>query len=80
MPFFMLKIVGGVSSNFEAVTFCTAADDFLLSCFVLLGQFHQGDFFAVRSTASESICRCKGTSEGSESASLVSCSEGTLTN
>ena len=34
MPFSMLKIVGGVSSNFGAVTFCTAADDFLLSCFV----------------------------------------------
>ena len=34
MLFVMLKIVGGVSSKFGAVTFCTAADDFLLSCFV----------------------------------------------
>ena len=34
MPFFMLKIVGGVSSNFGTVTFCTAADDFLCSYFV----------------------------------------------
>ena len=33
-PKYLWKIVGGVSSNFGAVTFCTAADDFLLSCFV----------------------------------------------
>ena len=46
-----------------------------------LGQFHQGEFlFAVRPTASESICRCKGISEGCDSAPLVSCSEGILTN
>ena len=36
-------------------------------------------FFAVRPTASESICRCKGTYEGCDSASLVTCSEGILT-
>ena len=34
MPFFMLKIVGGVGSNFGTVTFCTAADDLLWSYFV----------------------------------------------
>ena len=38
------------------------------------------NFFAVRPTASESICRCKGTSEGCDSAPLVSCSEGISTN
>ena len=32
--FFMLKIVGRVGGYFGTVTFCTAADDFLLSCFV----------------------------------------------
>ena len=38
-------------------------------------------FFAVsRPTASESICRCKGTSEGYDLAPLVTCSEGILTN
>ena len=42
---------------------------------------YQGDFFfAVRPIASESICRCKGTSEGVESSPLVSCSKGILTN
>ena len=34
MPFSMLEIVGGVSSNFGVVTFCTVADAFFLSCFV----------------------------------------------
>ena len=36
-------------------------------------------FFAVHPTASESICRCKGTYEGHDSAPLVTCSEGSLT-
>ena len=30
MPLLMLKIVGGVGNNFSAVTFCSAANDFLL--------------------------------------------------
>ena len=37
-------------------------------------------FFAVRPTAFESICRCNGTSEGCDSAPLVTCSEEILTN
>ena len=36
-------------------------------------------FFAVRPTASESICRCKGIYEGCDSAHLVTCSEEILT-
>ena len=36
MPFFMLKIVGGVNSNFGPITFCTAADDFLFHVLFLL--------------------------------------------
>ena len=32
--FFILKIVGGVGSNFGGVFYCTAAFDFLLSCFL----------------------------------------------
>ena len=35
--------------------------------------------FAVRPTASESICRCKGTYERCDSAPLGTCSEGILT-
>ena len=41
MPFFMLKIVGGVGSNFETVTFYTAADDFLWSYFVFFCSLEQ---------------------------------------
>ena len=37
-------------------------------------------FFAVRPTASETIYRCKGPYEGCDSAPLVTCSEGILTN
>ena len=55
----------------------------------MLGQFRQGGsffffffffLFAVRPTASESICRCKGTYEGCDSAPLDTSSEGILTN
>ena len=42
-------------------------------------NFFLFSFFAVRPVASESICRCKGTYEGCDSAPLVTCSERILT-
>ena len=47
-------------------------------CCVAAGTISSGRifFFSVRPTASESICRCEGTSEGGDSAPLVTCSEG----
>lgn len=43
LAFFMLKRVGGVSSNFGPVTFCTAADDFLLSHLVFAAPWSSFD-------------------------------------